>query len=205
MSLTVLTDFYSSLPIRKNEVLRYAGCKDADTQILKLIDECLGEVKNAISFRVCSCEFSVEVQGKICDFKTFRISSEKLAKNLSGCNKAVVFAATVGVGIDRLISKYSYISPSKALIFQAIGAERIETLCDAFCSDIEKKYGVKTKPRFSPGYGDLPIETQKDIFSMLDCERKIGLTLNDTLLMSPTKSVTAIVGIEENTNIGMEI
>ena len=55
--------------------------------------------------------------------------------------------------------------------------------------------GKFLKPRFSPGYGDLPLEMQRDIFRVLDCSRKIGLTLNESLLMSPSKSVTAIVGI----------
>ena len=93
--------------------------------------------------------------------------------------------------------KYSKISPSKALMFQALGAERIESLCDTFCNDMNNELGVRLKPRFSAGYGDLPLEVQKDIFRVLDCPRKIGLTLNDSLLMSPTKSVTAIVGIED--------
>ena len=82
-------------------------------------------------------------------------------------------------------------------MFQALGAERIESLCDTFCNDMNNELGVRLKPRFSAGYGDLPLEVQKDIFRVLDCPRKIGLTLNDSLLMSPTKSVTAIVGIED--------
>ena len=50
------------------------------------------------------------------------------------------------------------------------------------------------KPRFSPGYGDLSLEVQKEIFSLLDCPRKIGVSLGDSLLMTPSKSVTAIIG-----------
>ena len=58
-----------------------------------------------------------------------------------------------------------------------------------------KKAAVFLPPRFSPGYGDLPLSLQRDIFRVLDCPRKIGLTLNESLLMSPSKSVTAIVGL----------
>ena len=54
---------------------------------------------------------------------------------------------------------------------------------------------MQLRPRFSPGYGDLPLELQKDVFRVLDCPRKIGLSLNESLLMSPSKSVTAIIGI----------
>ena len=80
------------------------------------------------------------------------------------------------------------------MFFQAIGAERIESLCDAFCAEREAE-GLRLRPRFSPGYGDLPLELQRDLFRGLDCSRKIGLTLNESLLMSPSKSVTAIAGI----------
>ena len=80
-------------------------------------------------------------------------------------------------------------------MFQAIGAERIEALCDAFCDDISKEYNIAIKPRFSPGYGDLPLECQKDIFAVISPEKHIGLTLTDSMLMSPSKSVTAIVGL----------
>lgn len=77
---------------------------------------------------------------------------------------------------------------------QAIGAERIEALCDTFCKDMENDFVLK--PRFSPGYGNLPLQIQKDIISVLDCPKQIGLTLNSSMLMSPTKSVTAITGIK---------
>ena len=79
------------------------------------------------------------------------------------------------------------------MIFQGIGAERIEALCDAFENMI--KTDKKIVPRVSAGYGDIPLEMQRDIFAALDCPRKIGLTLNESLLMSPTKSVTAIIGV----------
>jgi hypothetical protein len=72
----------------------------------------------------------------------------------------------------------------------AIGTERIESLCDAFCNEFEK-----ATHRVSAGYGDLPLEIQPQIFALLDCSRKIGLTLNQSLVMSPTKSVTAIFGL----------
>ena len=73
---------------------------------------------------------------------------------------------------------------------QALGAERVEALCDAFCAEFEG-----AKMRFSPGYGDLPLDTQRALFALLDCPRKLGLTLNESLLMSPSKSVTAIMGL----------
>ena len=108
----------------------------------------------------------------------------------------MIFAATVGFEIDRLIMKYTRLSPSHALMLSALGAERIEALCVAFCEDIKKRHGV-CRPRFSAGYGDLSIEVQREIFNLLTPQAKIGLTLTDSMLMSPTKSVTAFIGIED--------
>lgn len=201
MNNIVLTKSYSELPVHKKEILRYAGCKTADEEVEKLLKTCLSEAKDQLKFNVCYAFLSVSVRGNVCDFGTFMIESDDLIKNLTGCEKVVVFAATVGVGIDRLISKYSRISPSKALMFQAIGAERIETLCDRFCDDIKNEVKRNLKPRFSPGYGDVPLSLQKDIFNLIGCEKKIGLTLNDSFLMSPTKSVTAFVGISNGDKI----
>lgn len=195
MSGIVLSKTYDAPPFCEREILRYAGAKTADNETLRLVRECTAEAEKCLTYKVCYRSFPLRTKNENCDFENFSLSSVQLAKNLDGCECAVVFAATVGVGIDRLIAKYGRLSPVKALFFQAIGAERIEALCDAFCADLETEFGTGTRPRFSAGYGDLPLESQKDIFSVLDCERRIGLTLNESMLMSPSKSVTAIVGI----------
>jgi len=172
------------------EISRYAGgLKDE-----KLILSCLEEVSNKLVYKVCYRKFSLKTNGSTLDMDFTQVASADLAKTLQNCDGIILFAATVGIEIDRLIFKYGKISPLKALVFQAIGAERIEWLCNQFCKDLAKDENVT--PRFSPGYGDLPLEVQKDIFSALNCEKNIGLTLNDSMLMSPTKSVTAFVGIK---------
>ena len=114
----------------------------------------------------------------------------------------MLFVSTIGLEIDRLIYKYGSISPLKALCFQAIGTERVESLCDEFCSFIKKEYPFTTK-RFSPGYSNIPLDMQKNIFNALKPEKLIGLTLNDSLIMSPSKSVSAIIGVKSN-NINCE-
>ena len=195
---TVEIKTYKAPDFCENEALRYAGCKKADEEILKLLYECKVQADKVISYKVCYIVLPLEIKEDKCDFESFSLSSKMLSENLAGCKKVLLFAATLGTGLDRLITKYSRISPSKALILQAIGAERIEALCDAFCEEFEETDSIKLKPRFSPGYGDLELSAQKEIFNILDCPRKIGLTLNDSLLMSPSKSVTAFAGITDN-------
>ena len=190
MSMTVLHKTYSLPPIDTRAVWRYAAARTETAETAALLNACLDELGDTLSPSVCYAVLPLHIDGTRCDFGAFTVSSSSLAAHLNGCERAVVFAATVGVELDRLIARYSALSPAKALLFQAIGAERIEALCDAFCADTA---GITA--RFSPGYGDLPLTAQRNIFAVLQCEKRIGLTLNDSLLMSPSKSVTAFVGL----------
>ena len=194
----ILIKKYDEPQINIKEILRYMGCKDHTDDMIALVNGCLEEMKGKLSYRVCYDIFDITASAEGVDLGFVKCESKGLATNLDGCQKAVVFAATVGIEIDRLIAKYSRLSPSKALCFQAIGAERIESLCNAFNDEISNDFlaeGLYSRPRFSPGYGDLSLDIQKDIFNYLDCPRKIGLSLNESLLMSPSKSVTAIIGL----------
>lgn len=200
MNSTPIIKSFPPPPIDRREIYRYMKCKSvsADTEALvnKAILLCDGELR----YDTVSLELPVMTENDgITDFGTVRVSSRDLSKDLCGCDRAVIFAATVGLGIDRLIAKYGKTSPSLALAIQAYGAERIESLCDAFCAEAKQKYG-NIRPRFSAGYGDLPLEFQNCIFSILNCNKSIGLTLNGSLLMSPSKSVTAIIGIGKTDN-----
>lgn len=197
MSELIYTKNYEVDNVNKREVLRYMGCKNSDNETDRLLDDCLNELAGKLKYKTVYGIFDVNITGEECSFLRFSVKSKDLAKNLDGCKRVIIFAATVGFEIDRLISKYSQISPSKALMFQAIGAERIEALCDLLCSDVSNQLGVRLKNRFSAGYGDLPLFSQNDIFRVLDCTKKIGVSLNNSLLMSPTKSVTAFVGITD--------
>lgn len=182
---TVIIKSYSLPKIDRCEVMRYAFSKDGSEEINALLDECLAELPE-LSCRVCF----TEIEKILLD-----TDSLSLKKRLDGCDSVIVFAATLGIAIDRIIARYAKLSPSKALIFQAIGAERIEALCDTLEADLTSS-GLILCPRFSPGYGDLGLEFQKNIFAILNCGKHIGVSLSDSFMMSPSKSVTGIIGIK---------
>ncbi len=187
--------------VNVREILRYAGVRgEADEGTSRLLDACFQECRTAFSYRVCCIELARSDLQKIAG----AAESKKLAATLKGSERVLLFAATVGVGIDRLIARYATFAPSKALLFQAIGTERIEALCDKFCQDRAAWYAQKGKyltRRFSPGYGDFPLTAQRDILRIVNGTARIGVSLTDSLLMLPTKSVTALVGIaDEPTN-----
>ncbi|MBQ1965597.1 MAG: Vitamin B12 dependent methionine synthase activation subunit [Clostridia bacterium] len=180
----IVTEF-SPPPVNRKEIFRYLNAREG---LESLVEECLAELLPLLSYRVCSLDFPVICKEDQVDLSFAVTDSKALAKNLAGCRTVTVFAATVGIAPDRLMARYQVLSPVKALCINAIATERIEALCDAF-----EQSQAPCRPRFSPGYGDLPLELQRELFAALD-PQCIGLTLNESCLMSPTKSVTAILG-----------
>lgn len=188
----------------KAEILRYMAVDKScsDDSIMALVDECIAECNknNVFSYNVCYTKLCVSVSECNVKIGEMNFKSNYFSNVLSSCDEAMIFAATLGIGIDRLTERYKIISPAKSLVFQAIGAERIEALCDMFCDDIVNLCGCKPTTRFSPGYGNIPLELQKNFFEILDCSKLLGLTLCDSMLMSPSKSVTAIAGLKRKEN-----
>ena len=182
-------------PVECREILRYAGIREATEEISRLLEESLREAEPVLQYRICCRKFPVVLEEDEMDLGFTRTNSRNLRKNLENCRSLWLFSATVGLGMDRLIAKYSRLSPAKGVLMQAIGSERVEALCDAFQAEIAATEKA-IAPRFSPGYGDFPLDCQKDIFAALDCG-SIGLTLNDNLFMTPSKSVTAVIGVRD--------
>ena len=185
------------------ETFRYLGYKGnmADEQTLKLAEECWQELEKRAEKRSCYKEFPISIQDGRLDMGCFQTESQALEKNLKGCSHVVLFAATLGVQADNLIRRYSHVQMSRAVVMQAAASAMLEDYCDQINQEIRQEYekkGLYLRPRFSPGYGDLPLDYQKTIFEELECTKRIGLTLTDSLLMYPTKSVSALIGLTAN-------
>ncbi len=193
----IRTAYISLPPVNEREVLRYAGVKgEADGVLSSSLAECVREITPALAPKVC---YTLLTKEELFAAIPSARKSEGLRAVLEG-DRVVLFAATLGLAVDRLIARYAAVAPSKAVLSQAIGAERIEALCDCFCANYEKTLprARRLGKRFSPGYGDFPLLAQRELFHILQCEKNVGLTLTDGLMMSPTKSVTAIVGVTDD-------
>ena len=193
-----------NIEIRPREIWRYAGYMgipdEGEAQLTESLLQVTNELQNSFVYKVCYRRMMISWENDM-PLLPFESESLDLAKCLKGSEEVIIFAATIGLDIDRHIAKYQRISPAKALLMQAYGAERIEALCDYFCDEISKEISCEKlflTPRFSPGYGDLPLQKQIDFFRLLDCNRQIGISLNESLLMTPSKSVTAIMGLTKN-------
>ena len=182
------------------EVARYLGYRRAappEADVSALMEKAASEMQSVMKAQAVFEIFDLSVDNQELRFADVTLHSRDLGRNLEGCSQVVLLAATIGPQVDALIRRHSSLDPVYASILQATGAMYIEELVDLVNSEIKKiaaTQGLKTKPRYSPGYGDVPLQVQKDFFRLLPCTR-IGLTLMDTLIMAPEKSVTAFVGI----------
>lgn len=125
--------------------------------------------------------------------------SAALAKHLSGCHAVYLVCGTIGAMFDALQRRTAAKSASDAFILQAIGAAAIEAWMDSVEDEIRRELapGEILAPRYSPGYGGWQLEAQRDLLSILDAPRTVGVALTDTLLMVPSKSVSAVIGVKK--------
>ena len=188
------------MEVNRREIYRYMGYGSAgpDERVRELTESCLLELMEAASPRSCSRRFPLRIwpDGTL-DFSCFTVKSGQLQKNLEGCEEAVLFAATLGTGVDFLLRRCSHVSMSRAVVLQAASSALREAYCNQENERLKEEArarGFYLRPRFSPGYGDFPLEAQKGLFRALQAEKQIGVTLTDRLLMAPSKSVTAVIG-----------
>lgn len=184
------------------EILRYLGYgqSEPDEATLRMIDVCYKELEKVAEPKHTAkrVELTVNDNGEI-ELGDVSLCSKDLAKNLTGCHEAVVFATTLGIGTDMLMNRFVKLDISKASILQACGAAMIEDYIDDYQEALAKdlaKEGLTHRPRFSPGFGDFYLEYQKEIFQILNPEKNIGVHLTEGGVMVPEKSVTAIIGIK---------
>ena len=198
------------MDIRTKEAVRYLGYgKNAvDDKTLQEIQDSFRELERLADkksiYRIFELSLKDENELKIGNVEIY---SRNLRTNLKDCKQVVLFAATLGAEVDRLIRKMQVVDMAKAVVMQACAATLLEEYCDELQQKIAEhmqEQGKYIRPRFSPGYGDFSIQHQKAVLSMLEVSKRIGVTMTDSYMLTPTKSVTAVIGIgdaEMNCNL----
>lgn len=190
------------MTIDRAETLRYLrmGAVEPDAVLAARLDKVETEVKAACRpvayWRLETVAPGAEPGGL--KIGPLAVRSCALARVLHGCRHAFLFCATLGAGVDALLRRYSQTSGADALMAQAVATTAIEAYCDSCRDRLQAEpavAGEQLRMRFSPGYGDLPLETQRPLLQILDSGRRTGIVLTDTLLMIPSKSVSAIIGV----------
>ncbi|MCR5565891.1 MAG: hypothetical protein K6F61_03505 [Clostridiales bacterium] len=187
------------IPFDEKEILRYAMLPSFAPAPEELpLQECLKAAKGAAQCRAVWRRYPLKTDGEGLDLGFARTDSKDLKRHLEGCGEILLFACTAGAETDRRIARAKLQSAAKGLLMHAIGAQQVEGGCDKLCRLLAEQFPDRQlTDRYSPGYGDLPLEMQRDVMKALDCGRTVGITLSESLLMTPGKSVTAIIGMKE--------
>ncbi|MDD3253134.1 MAG: vitamin B12 dependent-methionine synthase activation domain-containing protein [Lachnospiraceae bacterium] len=183
----------------EREILRYLGHRGQEVpeNVEALIAETERELERAAVPKAYWREYPLTVQDGVLDMDCLKTTSRSLERNLKDCEKVILFGATLGSQVDVLLHRYSVLQMSKAVVMQAASVAMLETFCDEKNEALKafyKELGWYLRPRFSPGYGDFPLECQRQLVPALELGKRIGVTLTDSLLMMPSKSVTAVIG-----------
>ena len=206
MALTV--EKYEVTSVDRAEVLRYMGyagqklTDELDACIDEVVAHCLDVARPAGSWEVFDVAGrepteedlpAVQLAGT-----SLQLVGESMKKHMAGAVAVGVMAVTAGMGIERELRRLSLTDPVAQVVFDAAGTATVERAADACEASIvatAAERGLYTNFRFSPGYGDMPLATQPMLLSTLDAQRRLGITLSKSLLMTPTKSVTAVIGL----------
>ncbi len=118
-----------------------------------------------------------------------------IARHLAGASSVAAMAVTVGLEADREYRRRALRSALDALLFSTAAAVAAECAADELNELIVAQAGCRATARYSPGYGDLPLSVHPAFLAALDAPRQLGLTVADSGLLVPTKSITAVIGL----------
>ena len=175
--------------VRRAEMLRYARCGDG-VGVEKEAEQAQRLVDDLIRPAAAAVVFDIKRDGEKLFVADTELEGKSIKKLLAPCNKCVVMAITVGFELDMKIAALGSSSPALSLLADAAASSAVEDACDACCESIDSELGVKLTPRFSPGYGDLPMNIQPALLTLTNARRDLGLTVGSGCMLSPIKSAT---------------
>ncbi len=183
------------------EVLQYLGWRgseitpDVEQQLQEGMAQTLHTAQPRYTYRVF--DLLRQAEGLYLKGTGVRLPGDDLAALLRDCQTCVLLAATLGAPVEGLMRRAAVRNRTAMVILDCCGSAAIEAVCDQAEAHILARHGQGLYPtdRFSPGYGDLPLDFQHTALALLDAPRQIGLGLTDSCILTPRKSVTAILGL----------
>lgn len=187
------------LSIDAKETRRYAGLQKAATfdeeKILTACEDArlLAVPKGIWEIYDYDCQNQIVKTNPPC-----HLQGDKIGQHLAGCEKVIAMAVTVGEDIEEDITRrFNKGEYSTAVLMDAAATAAVEQVANGLEKALTPKMaaqGFLLKWRFSPGYGDFPLEQQPELLRLAQAE-KIGITLSAALMLIPRKSVTALIGL----------
>lgn len=183
------------------EALRYLGVRGEPEaalleQMAQVAAKLTGEITPRYTYRVFDLERTD--RGFALAGTPMALAGATAERMLGGSHKAALLACTLGSRFDRMLAEAQARDMARAVMLDACGGALVEAGCDAAQEEINRRFpGEYLTDRFSPGYGDLPLELQGELCALLDAPKRLGLHVTDSCMLNPVKSVTAVIGIAQ--------
>ena len=188
------------IKIPRDEVLRYLGYKNQEIEksLNQKIDDIIIETERNLSVNYIYKLFDIVHldDGVLIEGTNTVMYGDDIKKHLSKCKKCILMAVTIGADIERKIMAHQICSINDGLIMDACATAAVESACDELEVAIVNSINNNSITfRYSPGYGDFSIDFQPKLLNLLDAGKKIGLYVNQSNILTPRKSVTAVIGV----------
>lgn len=189
------------MAINIDEALRYLGAgenvpPELRAQAQAIADRLTAAFKPRYTYRVFPLTHGEA--GIVLEGANVFLAGHSAKKMLAQCDRAVLLGCTLGAGFDTMLRAEQARDMAAAVILDACGSAWVEAGCDEAEKELAARFpGVYLTDRFSPGYGDLPLDLQPALCAALDSARRLGVHVSESLLLNPVKTVTAIVGLSD--------
>lgn len=181
--------------INKNEILKYLNYVKGEIprEIYLEIDECICILKEC-----AKVSYFVDVYDIHSTEMRLIMKGRDIKELLKDSHSVILIALTLGVEIERVIRRLSYRELSKSVILDAVASAGVEAAIEKVNNDLANKFSpLYLTDRFSPGYGDMPLEINKLFLNIIKAEKRVGIKVTNNGLMIPRKSVTALIGVSK--------
>ena len=186
----------------RDEVLRYLGYsgQEVDASFERRLDDLIERCERISNPGWTYHVYPVhsEPDGLHLVGTTLVLRGADIRAHLEGTLECAVMVATLGLANERELRRVSLLNGLDGMMFDAAASSLVEAVADACNAAIAteaRSRGLYAKWRFSPGYGDFPLSIQPDVIRVLAADKQLGITVTDSCLLLPAKSVTAFVGL----------
>ncbi|MDD3027282.1 MAG: vitamin B12 dependent-methionine synthase activation domain-containing protein [Erysipelotrichaceae bacterium] len=179
-----------------NQVKRYLGMDEQPNEIDQDIEKLYQRLKPLLDPKYYYRVFKFSLNPLKIENRIFK--SKDMDKLLNTSDRVIILAVTLGGKIEQEIRRFNVANKFNSIVSDALLSSMVEDYQEKIIDQLRGEYpGKYFTDAFAPGYGDLDINFQRDIFDLLQLEKRIGVNLTPTMLMVPRKSITCFIGISD--------
>jgi len=184
-----------------DEALRYLGAGETADETLRqdmaaVANRLTTTIQPRWTYRVFSTEKREE--GIFLKEADIVLPGKMAATMLATCQQAVLLVCTLGMEFEAMLRAEQARDMARAVMLDACGSAWVESGCDAAEAEIAARFpNLYLTDRFSPGYGDLPLSLQPSVCAVLEAQKRLGVHVSESFLMTPSKTVTAVIGLSD--------